>query len=705
MVSGTCQQCGVGKFSVCTGPNSNTCKCQDCAAGQYSTDTSCLSCGVGTYSDASTLFQCNSCAPHHHALTTGARECTRCPYGKLNANPSTQNACAICEFGEYLHNNVCKPCGFVHDRYCADLKEYTVSYGMDATNVIDWTQCAAFVQTKTTVETCATCTCNFVRNSISYDSSLECVGKNEYVSLETFQCEYCPDAYFIVDQVCVPYASHHFSRDMYNNCIPGYVKNKQIGASGTCVQCAVGTFSNSPQDTACSVCPRNLVTMHPGSFSENDCAYCPRNHFMVFDENTRHYRCDRCDPCTTRREAAHMQQSCHRCQLQDMIEMLRLPGDSSETNCVLSEMGDCDTYFDTDDVFQTCRQKCSGDNSATVCNFCHRDTTSDLEGTTFPGIQIHPKIFIPGLFTPTTYINGGGIQNEDRIMIFMYDILKDDNIAPVGERHRWLEFSNLVNQDFAALRVANYAICVQDVFPIIMNDCFDECSLGEYHDQCSRLSTEHTTDSAMVFTNDARFVSGSQRYFAIFSKYYNYYTQLYEQLKPLVRAPLQIVGPDECIFNVGQRFSRVSVLVSVRDMPVSLLETITIYDSSDGMIRVDFPHDNTQHILHIASVDVDSLNDICSVKFSMPPDMLKTHNQLYIDFTISDTTDPLDVVPLLSATSVLQRPQASNTTFFMCPEETFVHSPAYITDNRQYDELQNLVRPHMCRGKDYSISS
>jgi len=115
MVSGTCQQCGVGKFSVCTGPNSNTCKCQDCAAGQYSTGTSCVSCGIGTYSDASTLFQCNSCAPHHHTLTTGARECTRCPYGKLNANPSAQVACAICKFGEYLHNNVCKPCGFVHN--------------------------------------------------------------------------------------------------------------------------------------------------------------------------------------------------------------------------------------------------------------------------------------------------------------------------------------------------------------------------------------------------------------------------------------------------------------------------------------------------------------------------------------------------------------------------------------------------------------
>ena len=570
--------------------------------------------------------------------------------------------------------------------------------------MINWAQCNAFVATKTTAETCSTCTCNFVRNSIAYNSNLECVGENEYVSLETFQCEHCPDAYFIIEQACVPYTSHHFSHDMYNNCMPGYVKDQQIGARGTCMPCPVGTFSNSAQDMVCTACPRNLVTMSTGSISENDCVYCPRNHFMVFNQNTREYRCERCDACTTRRESAHMQTSCHRCLLQDMIDVLRMPGDASAPNCVLSHMGSCEIYFDTDDVFQTCRQKCRVDSTAAVCNFCYRNAASDLEGATFPGIQMHPKIFVPGLFTPAIYANDGGIRNEDRIMIFLYDILKDDNIVAVGERHRWLEFSNLVNREFAALRVANYQTCVDATFPATLGDCVGSCTLATFHDECSRLSTVYVTDSAIVFTNDVRFVSGSQKYLDIFSKYYDYYIQLYEDLKPALHPLHKIVGNNECILAANQKFRRVNVVIFAREMQLRHITTMSIYDSSQNMAHFVFPAYDSQRTFYDISIDLDSINHICRITFSPPSALLKTQNAVYIDFTFSDVSDTLVPVTLFSGTSVFRRAPASDSTFFVCPESTFVNSPAYITDNLQYDKLQRLVAPHMCTNKDYSIA-
>ena len=610
----------------------------------------------------------------------------------------------MCAFGHYLRDSVCQPCGFVHNTYCANLKEYATSYNMDTGSVINWGQCDAFAATQTTAETCATCTCNFVRNSIAYDSDLECAGVNEYVSLETFQCEHCPEAYFIVDQECVPYASHHFSRDMYNNCIPGYVKNQQIGARGTCMPCPVGMFSNSAQDTVCTACPRNLVTMSPGSISENDCAYCPRNRYMVFDQTTKKYRCEPCDACSTRREAAHMQTSCHRCLLQDMIDVLRGAGDASAPNCVLSHMGSCEIYFDTDDVFQTCRQKCRADSTAAVCNFCHQTTAFDLEGATFPGVQMHPKIFVPGLFTPAIYTNDGGIRNEDRIMIFLYDILKDDNIVAVGERHKWLEFSNLVNRDFAALRVANYQTCVDATFPANPGECVGSCTLATFHDECSRLSTVYVTDSAIVSTNDVRFVSGSQRYLDIFSKYYNYYIQLHEDLKPAVQTQQKQMGDNECILDAAQKFERVKVVIFAREMQVQHVTSMTIYDSSENMAHFVFPTEDPQKTFHEISVDLEGIDHICSITFSHPPALLKTLNTVYIDFTFSDVIDPLDPVALFSGTSVFRRAPASDATFFVCPEATFVTSPAYITDNLQYDALQKLVRPHMCTNRDYSIA-
>jgi len=516
-----CMPCVDGQRASCKGMkgengfthNNNPCVCEFCPSGTYFEATAsdeCILCPVGKYKSDEKEIQCTDCLSHTEALTVGSVVCSNCKIGMYRDD--SDSVCKICEYGQFLSDNVCQECGIIHDTYCTDMQHLfqDAFTNLDTENPFNLVDCEdSMSQNDRDIEdVCDTCKCSITQDSITTNLTTiaECNGTNSYVSKITKDCEHCSIHHYIVDNECLSFSVLPVGGNMYKECVAGYNK-----AGAECTKCAQGKFSTSTSDKTCRICPRGLTTKYEGSIHEDDCMFCSINQYILFDENTGEYSCEYCDVCTTRREQTHMFTSCHKCQFQD-ITMI-----SEKNNCVLSAMQACTTYFETDDI----SKKCSAGAMDLTCS-------SPSEPTIYTFIGKHPVDF----YYNTKNINLDiDIRDDNKMqVIFFTDFKGEEYSVDVASKKylKWIEFSNLVNQGFMRER----------------NRLFDKCILEKFNSLDGETESNIDAVSCVVANDDDIMKLGSRtstsqqdehfpkKYHDVYMEQINYYKSLLEKLQP-----------------------------------------------------------------------------------------------------------------------------------------------------------------------------
>jgi len=611
-----------------------------CPRGSYLNGGACTLCGVGTYNNNEGSEMCQLCPVNTEATMKGSMSCTLCRAGTHKPVSNTTANCQICALGHYMQNGVCRGCQSLHAGYCDALQQSLLE---DNFNVdFDMNACSQFIATKNTVVLCDTCNCSISRNSIPYAPTNGCKKTNYYVSSLTSDCEYCPPSYYIVKNHsgnwCVPFSTAAVGTNMYGQCIAGYFR-----VQDTCTACPKGTFSSSSNDRTCTICPRNLTTNYVASIHEDDCAFCSNNQFQVFVSATG-YRCEQCDVCTTRREAAHMFSTCHKCQIQDIKVQSHVA-----QNCVLSQMGNCETYFETDDAVKSCEETPLPQNlECTAINLPRVYTTIYKNPLDFQSDAITTE----NLKVTSHKLNWG----------FTFEL---NHVQPYLT---WIQFSNIVNQHYMTERNAKFKNCLKTGG----DDILEVCS---------------TADDEFTIEDPGLRVSA--RYLSIVNTQINYYKNILAKLTiiPGTGNSLQ----NGCILPTTQRFNQVTVEMTAVNIELKTVKRITIQSSQ----LFNTTCDGT--CLDGASVRINlPARDICNIYFDVDKDE-KTSNMFAVRFNVL-TNEQIIFSGLLVSKKI-----HTKANFYFCSSSQFIENPAYIKDNVEYDNFQKFVSAGMCTGKDYYI--
>ena len=616
------------------------CLAVTCPRGSYWTGHSCALCEIGTYTDNQFSTVCQFCPVNTEARVKGSILCTLCQTGTHKPNSNSAKNCQICDFGNYMDNGICKKCTSLHVGYCNDLQQSLLEYNFNIS--FDINACHQFMATQNKVDLCDTCNCSISRNSIPYVPISGCKEKNYYVSSLTNDCEYCPPSYYIVmnhsGNWCVPFSTTAVGTDIYGKCVAGYFKVRNV-----CTPCPKGTFSNSSRDRTCTMCPRNLTTKYEASVHEDDCAFCSNNQFQVFVKGTG-YQCKQCDVCTTRREAAHMFLSCHKCQIQDIKFK-----DEGAKNCVLSQMGSCETYFETDDAVKSCENsRLSHNLECTAINLPRVFTT----------IYRHPLDF-----------QFNAIGNE-KLKVTSHKLNWEFTfeLGNVHEYLTWIQFSNIVNQRYMLERNAKFANCLK-------------AGGDDIREVCSTADDEFTIEDPGLRV--------SARYHSIVKAHIDYYKNI-----PTILTVIPEIGYSQqngCILPSTQKFNQVIVKMFPMNIELKSVKRIIIQNSGLSNTTCEGICMNGPSV----SINM-AARDICNIYFEVNTDE-KTNNVFSVRFEVS-TSERTFFSGLLISNKI-----HSTANFYFCSSSQFIENPAYLKDNIEYDNLQKFVSAGMCTGKDYYI--
>ena len=603
-----------------------------CSRGSYWTGHACALCDVGTYTDNEGSTACQVCPLNTEAPVKGSVLCTLCRMGTHKPAGNSTGNCQICAFGHYMQSGTCNKCQSLHAGYCDALEQSLLEENFNVD--FDINACHQFIATQNTVALCDTCNCSISRNSIPFVPIHECKETNYYVSSLTNSCEYCPSSYYIVKNHCVPFSAPAVGTDMYGKCVAGYFK-----VQGICTACPKGTFSTSSRDRTCTTCPRNLTTKYEASIHEDDCAFCSNNQFQVFVSTTG-YRCKPCDVCTTRREATHMFPTCHKCQIQDIQLQTQ--------NCVLSQMGNCETYFETDDAVKSCAKT---------------PLPPNLECT---AINL-PRVYTTVYKNPLDFqLNAMGVEKL-KVTSHKLNWGFTFELMDVQPYLSWIQFSNIVNQNYMLERNAKFKNCLKAGG----DDILELCGIADDE-----------------FTIEDPGLRVSTRYLSIANAQINYYKNLLARLTviPGTGQSLQ----NGCILPSTHRFNQVTVEMTPVNIDLRNVKRIIIQSS-------DLLNTTCNGIcMNGASVRMNlPARDICNIYFDVDKDE-KTNNTFSVRFSVLTNERTL-----FSGLLVSKRIHLA-TNFYFCSGSQFIKNPAYIKDNIEYDNLQKFVSPGMCTGKDYS---
>jgi len=611
-----------------------------CPQGSYGTGQACALCDIGKYTNNQSSTVCQFCPVNTEAPVKGSTSCDLCQMGTHKPNANSTANCQICGFGNYMHNGTCKKCSSLHAGYCNDLQQSLLEDNFKV--FFDINACHQFMATQNTVALCDTCNCSISRNSISYVPINGCKQTNHYVSSLTNDCEYCPPSYYIVrnhsGNWCVPFSTTAVGTDMYGKCVAGYFKVRSI-----CTPCPKGTFSSFSSNRLCTMCPRNLTTKYEASIHEDDCAFCSNNQFQVF-VNATGYQCEQCDVCTTRREAAHMFSSCHKCQIQDIKFK-----DQVAKNCVLSQMGSCETYFETDDAVKSC---------------ANTPLPQNLECTAINLPRVYTTIYRHPLDFQFNAVGNEKLKVTSHKLNWEFTF----ELRDVQAYLTWIQFSNIVNQHYMLERNAKFANCLKAGGDDVLEVCSTADDEFTLEDPGLRIST---------------------RYLSIVKAHIDYYKNI-----PTILTVIPEIGhslQNGCILPSTQRFNQVIVEITPVNIELKAVQRIIIQNSEllnttcEGMCMSG------------SSVSINmAARDICNIYFEVNTDK-KTNNVFSVRFNLLTSERTFFSVLLIS------NKIHSTTNFYFCSSSEFIQNAAYIKDNIEYDNLQKFVSAGMCTGKDYYI--
>ena len=509
---------------------------------------------------------------------------------------------------------------------------------MQLISAIDWADCTSYAASHSKTEVCDTCKCNFVQDSLEYDTAEQCIGNRNYISRVTLACEHCSDARVIHNHECLV----SLSEDL-KPCLPGHVKNYDVGANGLCVKCVRGFFSENTDSVQCQQCPNGFTTEHEGIISPNDCVFCPQHDYMIFDEISKTYQCNLRDLCHTNRQQAHMLDTCSKCEVVDIMQALQVFGEDRPPNCALSGMSSCNSYFTTSDVLKTCIDVCGVDRSDAVCDFCPSYLASPDFDTEYVGIFLHLKFFIPNLFTPLRYSRSNGLDQSEQLMVVYYTLTKDRLVENVGTQYKWLEYSNVINKQFADDKIANYRLCTNEIFTAGTElascldnlDYRDDCLNEWVDDKCTyENNLEYNTDDEFMSTYTQGFISTApDLYVQSFPQHREYYSAIPDFIIPPILSSQKIITSSHCMYDDVISVDVLYINITTRNIGLNAITSMTINDSSQKFTTVQTSSATGQTSLDF-NVELEDLKDICTITFTAHTNR-KTHVKFYVEFIIS----------------------------------------------------------------------
>jgi hypothetical protein len=400
--------------------------------------------------------------------------------------------------------------------------------------------------------------------------------------------------------------------------------------------------------------------------------------------------------------------TCSKCELVDIMQALQVLGEDKPPNCVLSEMSMCNSYFTTNDVLKTCIDVCGVDRTRAVCDFCPAYLGPPDFDTEFVGIFLHPKFFVPDLFTPLRYSRSNGLDQSEKLIVIYYTLTNDRLVENVGTRYRWLEYSNVVNKQFADDRNANYRLCTNEIFTAgtelasCLNnlDYIDDCLNEWVDDKCTyESSLEYNTDDEFMSTYAQGFISNSPRsYSESFSQQRQYYSSILDTLiRPIVSSQ-KVVTSSNCMYDDVISTNVLYVNIRTYNIELDAITSMVIRDSLQKSTTVPISAAIGESTLDF-TVELGDLNDICTISFTARTNK-RTHMRFYVEFIISiqdNTRVSVGVTPLVVGTVVFEKTAPNESTFHVCDAQSFAESPAFITDNVEFGHIQEEIKSLLCQ--------
>jgi len=283
----------------------------DCAAGQYSdntTTTDCLSCDGGSTSNAyaSTCFQCNAgsylpspgasctiCAPGSASNSPGLTTCPSCIAGSYSTGNAT--TCTLCSIGSYNNTQGATACAnCAANTYQPNIGQTTcIACASGSQSGVGSSQCAGCPTGQYLVPGTTTCS-NCLANQIPDPTGISCdpCGPASFSNPGDASCTSCPPGTAALNvgnqpNTCFPCPAGSVASGVGNvACVEcsGYTYQPQ-GGQASCLTCPGNSIDISNDGTSC-VCPLGFLLGNPSS-----CQPCPAGSYGDSTSSTG------CSPC------------------------------------------------------------------------------------------------------------------------------------------------------------------------------------------------------------------------------------------------------------------------------------------------------------------------------------------------------------------------------------------------------------------------
>ena len=282
--SSSCKSCESGKFALQDGSvDENVCIERDaCQPGQYRiSETECLSCEAGKFSGV-----------------LDANECSYCPGGKIAASPGTQ-ACSECLAGYYSSpdRTQCVSCG---------PNGYGITSNAGSASESDCVCIAGREPSDTTSNLCVACVAGKYKPAMGNEACTPCLYSQchhgTYLdncgSTVGGTCIQCPvgsvsnsETRLTLVNGCLLCEAGKFTDDNINcqNCAAGKFSGRQ---ASVCTDCPQGKYTASTASVQCTDCVAGKKSAAVGASSESTCSACLAHEFSNAGSAS-------CTSCTT----------------------------------------------------------------------------------------------------------------------------------------------------------------------------------------------------------------------------------------------------------------------------------------------------------------------------------------------------------------------------------------------------------------------
>jgi hypothetical protein len=319
-------------------------------------------------------------------------------------------------------------------------------------------------------------------------------------------------------------------------------------------------------------------------------------------------------------------------------------------NCVLSKMSECATYFESNDAIESC---------ATTPDSLELACTAINVPRVYTTVYKHPSMF-QSIVTRTEPL----IVTSHKLGWCVTYKLSD-----VQPYLNWIQFSNLVNQKYMIARNANFQYCLGGVDEEALDSCNDRDNEFTLVDDISKCV--------------------SQTYSELFDTQVGYYQRLLNSLTITPGSNYNL--KTGCILPVSEKFNQVNVNMTPINIPRSSIKAIVLQNHQLNNITCQGDCMNAAS----PTINMPGTN-ICSIFLEVRTDQRTQHTfSVEFDILVQDQI-------LFSGLFVFKKKYAA-TNYYFCSNTQFVDSGSYITDNVEYDKLQQFVSGGMCMGKDYYI--